>query len=53
MPDHAISYVESDLAPDMTLVEWRRSTAASPRARRRRLGLRTFVPAWRRPAIAA
>jgi hypothetical protein len=52
MLDHAISYVESDLAPEMTLVEWRRSTA-SPRERRRRLRLRTFVPAWRRPAIAA
>jgi hypothetical protein len=51
MPDHHISYVESDVPAEQTLAEWRRSRTL-PVARRRRLRLRTFIPA-RRPAFAA
>jgi hypothetical protein len=44
MPDHVMNYVETELAAELTLVEWRRSNAV--RKPRRRFGLR------RRPALA-
>jgi hypothetical protein len=51
MPDHVMNCIESDVAEGLTLVEWRRSRATTPR--RRRLSLRIFVPARRAPAFAA
>jgi hypothetical protein len=50
MLDYAINYVESDLPAEVTLAQWRRARAAA--FPRRRLSLRTFVPARRRPALA-
>lgn len=38
MPDHVMNYVESEVALDLTLVEWRRTRmAAKPRRRRLRI----------------
>jgi hypothetical protein len=51
MPDHVMNYIESEAPPELTLVQWRRSRIA-PRGRRRRLSLRTFVPAQRHSAPA-
>ena len=44
MPDHVMNYVESEVAADLTLVEWRRSH--STREPRRRRGLRLRRPAF-------
>ena len=52
MPDnHSINYVETDAPAGLTLIEWRQSRRSAPRRQRRRLRLRTFVPA-QRPAFA-
>ena len=49
MPDHAMNYVESDAAAELTLIEWRRvRAAASPRRRR---SLRSLLPVGHRPAF--
>ena len=50
MPDHVINYIESDVPGDLTLAQWRRSRLEAPR--RRRLRLRTYIPARRREAFA-
>jgi hypothetical protein len=50
MPDHVMNFIESEAPPELTLVQWRRSRTAS--RTRRRLTLRTFVPARRLPALA-
>ena len=51
MPHHVMNYIESDLPTEFTLPQWRQARAvASPR---RRLGLRTWIPARRQPALAA
>ena len=50
MPDHSLNYLESDVPAELTLAEWRRSRfSPSPR---RRLRLRTYIPARRRVAYA-
>jgi hypothetical protein len=51
MPDHVMNYIESDVPANLTLAEWRRSRIETPR-RRRRLRLRTFIPARQREAFA-
>jgi len=52
MPDHhSMSYIESDAPAGQTLVEWRNARRSASRRQRRRLRLRTFVPA-QRPAFA-
>lgn len=50
MLDHAMNYIESDLPAEVTLPQWRRARAAT--VPRRRLSLRIFAPARRRPALA-
>jgi hypothetical protein len=50
MPDHVMNYIESDVPANLTLVEWRRTRLEAPR--RRRLRLRTYIPARRREAFA-
>jgi hypothetical protein len=50
MPDHVMNYLQSDVPGDLTLKEWRRSRIEAPR--KRRLKLRTFIPARRREAFA-
>jgi hypothetical protein len=50
MPDHVMNYIESDVPTGLTLAEWRR-TRLTPKPRRR-LRLRTFIPARRREAFA-
>jgi hypothetical protein len=49
MPDHHMNYIEADVPAGITLADWRRTRLAP--TRRRRLRLRTFIPA-RRPAFA-
>ncbi len=50
MPDHVMNYVESEAPAELTLIEWRRvSAAASPRRRR---GLRSLLPVRRGLAFA-
>jgi hypothetical protein len=51
MSDHVMNYIETEAPPELTLVQWRRSLA-TPRPRRRRLSLRTFVPAHRHAGLA-
>jgi hypothetical protein len=48
MSQHVMNYIESDVAAELTLAEWRRARVR-PRPRRR-LKLRIFIPA-RRPAL--
>ncbi len=48
MPDHVISYIESDVPTGETLIQWRR-TRVEASARRRRPRLRTLPL---RPAFA-
>jgi len=50
MPDHVMNYIDSDLPAELTLPQWRRARAAT--SPRRRLGLRTWIPARRPAAIA-
>jgi len=50
MPDHVMNYIECDVPANLTLAEWRRSRIETPR--RRRLRLRTFIPARQREAFA-
>ena len=50
MPDHVMNYIETDVPGDLTLAQWRRVRLEPPR--RRRLRLRTFIPARRREAFA-
>ena len=51
MSDHVMTYIESSAPAGQTLVEWRRSRVAA-KPRRRRLSLRTFVPATTAPRFA-
>jgi hypothetical protein len=46
MPAPVMNVIEADIPADLTIAEWRRARAAG--RSRRRLTLRTFVPA-RRP----
>ena len=48
MSQHVMNYIESDVAEELTLAEWRRARVR-PRPRRR-LKLRIFIPV-RRPAL--
>jgi hypothetical protein len=50
MPDHVMNFIQSDVPGDLTLAQWRRARIETPR--RRRLRLRTFIPARRREAFA-
>ncbi len=50
MSQHVMNYIESDVAEELTLAEWRRARIR-PRPRRR-LRLRIFIPAHR-PALGA
>src|SRR3954449_9153223 len=51
MPDHVISYVESDIPADATLIQWAR-TRREATPRRRGLRLRTPQLPQLRPAFA-